>query len=212
MAPTGLRVEYLTNPMGVDTPHPRFFWVPEHSDRGQAQSAYEIIVSTDEASANGDMWSTGKVAGATPGQVPYAGKPLQSGGTYFWKVRYWDSDGQAVPVQPPGAVRLRSVFARRLEGAVGRRKKPAAEKSLESPKKIVRAKAFMCGLGYSEFRLNGRKVGRNVLDPAWTTYDKRALYVTYDVTRYLRGRMRRRHARPGLVQGNVLSLPTRHRA
>ncbi len=75
LAPTWLRVEYLTNPMGVDTPSPRFFWVPEHADRGQAQSAYEIIVSTDGEAANGDMWSTGKVAGATPGQVPYAGKP-----------------------------------------------------------------------------------------------------------------------------------------
>jgi alpha-L-rhamnosidase len=52
-------------------------------------------------------------------------------------------------------------------------------------KKAVRARAYVCGLGYSELRLNGHKVGRNVLDPAWTTYDKRALYDTYDVTGYL---------------------------
>ncbi|PYV22774.1 MAG: alpha-L-rhamnosidase, partial [Acidobacteria bacterium] len=29
-------------------------------------------------------------------------------------------------------------------------------------------------------------MGDNVLDPAWTTYDKRALYTTYDVTPYLK--------------------------
>ncbi|MCK7532132.1 MAG: glycoside hydrolase family 78 protein [Marinilabiliales bacterium] len=35
-------------------------------------------------------------------------------------------------------------------------------------------------------RVNGRKVGDHVLDPAWTTYDKRVLYATYDVTMALR--------------------------
>ena len=33
----------------------------------------------------------------------------------------------------------------------------------ESP---VRARAYICGLGYYELRINGRKVGDNVLDPA----------------------------------------------
>jgi hypothetical protein len=39
LAPTGLRVEYMKAPQGVDTPNPRFFWVPEHTEKGQAQSA-----------------------------------------------------------------------------------------------------------------------------------------------------------------------------
>ena len=185
LAPTGLRVEYLTNPMGVDTPGPRFFWVPEHSDRGQAQSAYEIIVSTDDEAANGDMWSTGKVAGAVPGLVPYAGKPLQSGGTYYWKVRYWDVSGQPSPFSRPERLGCGLFSSGDWKGQwIGG--KNQLRKEFEIPKKIVRAKAFMCGLGYSELRINGRKVGRHVLDPAWTTYDKRALYVTYDVTGYLR--------------------------
>ncbi len=144
--------------MGVDTPHPRFFWVPEHSDRGQAQSAYEIIVSTDEASANGDMWSTGKVAGATPGQVPYAGKPLPKRRDVLLESPVLGCDGQAEPVQPPGAVRLRAFFRADWKGQwVGGRNQ--LRKEFDIPKKIVRAKAFMCGLGYSELRLNGRKVG-----------------------------------------------------
>jgi Alpha-L-rhamnosidase N-terminal domain./Bacterial alpha-L-rhamnosidase. len=33
---------------------------------------------------------------------------------------------------------------------------------------------------------HGRKVGDHVLDPGWTTYDKRALYATYDITPRLR--------------------------
>ncbi len=46
-APTSLRCEYLVNPMGIDMAKPRFFWVAAHSERGQVQSAYQVIVSTD---------------------------------------------------------------------------------------------------------------------------------------------------------------------
>ncbi len=185
LAPTGLRVEYLADPMGVDTPSPRFFWVPEHSDRGQAQAAYEIIVSTGESAAEGDMWSTGKVAAASPGQVAYAGKPLESGATYFWKVRYWDAAGRMSPFSRPERFGCGLFTPADWKGQwIGG--KNQLRKEFDLPKKVVRAKVFMCGLGYSELRLNGRKVGHHALDPAWTTYDKRALYVTYDVTGYLR--------------------------
>jgi len=53
-------------------------------------------------------------------------------------------------------------------------------------KKVRRATAYVCGLGLSEFYLNGRKVGDHVLSPALTEYTKRACYVTYDVTKQLR--------------------------
>lgn len=53
-------------------------------------------------------------------------------------------------------------------------------------KKVRRATAYVCGLGLSEFYLNGRKVGDHVLSPALTDYTQRACYVTYDVTRQLR--------------------------
>ena len=52
--------------------------------------------------------------------------------------------------------------------------------------KVRRATAFICGLGFYEMSLNGRKVGDHVLDPGWTRYDRRSLYVAHDVTPYLR--------------------------
>ena len=45
---------------------------------------------------------------------------------------------------------------------------------------------YVCGLGYYEAYLNGRRVGDHVLDPAWTNFHKRAFYVTYDVTGMIR--------------------------
>ncbi len=184
-APTGLRCEHLVDPVGVDTAVPRFSWVLEHTERGQGQSAYEVIVSSLPEAAAGDSWASGKVESADSIQVVYAGKALASGRSYYWKVRYWDKDGRP------------SVFSRVARFDTGlfmpgdwRGKwvggKNQLRKEFDLDKPVVRARAYVCGLGYYELRLNGRKVGRNVLDPAWTTFDKRALYVAYDVTRFLR--------------------------
>ena len=47
----------------------------------------------------------------------------------------------------------------------------------------VRATAFVAAMGYVELYVNGKKAGGNaVLEPGWTQYDRRLLYVTYDVT------------------------------
>lgn len=58
-------------------------------------------------------------------------------------------------------------------------------KEFSVPKKILRATVSFCGLGLSELYLNGRKVGDAVLSPAFSQYNKRDYYVTYDVTKNL---------------------------
>lgn len=51
---------------------------------------------------------------------------------------------------------------------------------------IQSAHLNICGLGYYEAWINGRRVGDHVLDPAQTDYDQRCLYVTHDVTAHVR--------------------------
>ncbi len=72
----------------------------------------------------------------------------------------------------------RSAESRRL-AARYLRKEFAAEK------KISRATVSFCGLGLSELYVNGSKIGDAVLSPAFAQYDKRAFYVTYDLTKNL---------------------------
>lgn len=98
--PTDLRCEYGEIPVGIDTLCPRFSWVLRHSKRGRTQSAYQILVaSTEEAllADSGDNSDSGKVASDESVNVSYAGKPLESSQTYYWKVRWWDNAGQVSP-------------------------------------------------------------------------------------------------------------------
>jgi alpha-L-rhamnosidase len=184
-APTGLRCEYLENPMGVDVKQPRFFWVLDHTERGQAQSAFRVMVSSDPAVSSGDMWDSGKVASPKSIQVVYAGKALESGKTYYWKVKYWDKGGAEGPWSDTARFDT-GLFERSEWKGTWIGGKNQLRKEFAVNGRLKRARAYVCGLGYHELRINGRKAGGHVLDPAWTTYDRRVLYVSYDVTNFLR--------------------------
>ena len=62
----GLRCEFLKNPVGVETPSPRFSWIARDSDasrRGQDVTGYEIrVASTPDGLESGSdcLWSQKK--------------------------------------------------------------------------------------------------------------------------------------------------------
>lgn len=62
---------------------------------------------------------------------------------------------------------------------------PLLRKAFTVEKAVRSARISVCGVGYYECYLNGEKVGDRVLDPAQTTYNKRAFYVTHEITRQL---------------------------
>jgi len=73
---------------------PDFSWIMKSEKRGQAQTAYQIIISTDNKMINkgkGNIWDTGKVISEKSAWISYHGTPLEPGTEYFWKVRIWDS-------------------------------------------------------------------------------------------------------------------------
>lgn len=52
-------------------------------------------------------------------------------------------------------------------------------------KQPSRATAFVCGLGFFDLHVNGRRLDDQRLNPALTGYDQRALYVTFDLTPHI---------------------------
>jgi alpha-L-rhamnosidase len=59
-------------------------------------------------------------------------------------------------------------------------------KSFTLPGPVRRATAYATALGLYELRINGQRVGDQLLAPEWTSYRKRVQYQTYDVTPLLR--------------------------
>lgn len=92
---TNPRCEYRADPLGIDTPKPRLSWIIESSSRGERQTAYRVLVASNQESLtrdNGDLWDSGKVASNQSIQVEYVGKPLTSRTRCYWKVCIWDKN------------------------------------------------------------------------------------------------------------------------
>ncbi|MBP7826579.1 MAG: Bacterial alpha-L-rhamnosidase [Verrucomicrobia bacterium ADurb.Bin118] len=204
---TELRCESRVNPLGLDTPQPRFSWGLQSSRRGEIQTAYQIFVSSSPARlARGeiDLWDSGKVHSRASVHVPYAGRSLRPGQRVWWKVRAWDAAGKVSRSSAPAWFEMALLSPEDWQAHWIQRSAPAPlaeehmfddhpaplfRKEFTLDKKVARARAYVSGLGYYELRLNGAKVGDQVLDPGWTRYSRRVLYSTYDVTAQLkRGR------------------------
>jgi alpha-L-rhamnosidase len=197
--PRQLRLEYRENPLGIDVAPPRFSWLAAADDlaaRGLRQTAYRILVAASREALgadSGDLWDSGRVASADSAQIVYAGKPLASGTAAFWKVRVWDQNGHAsewsaqakwsMGLLQPADWQAQWIGRDEADSAPDRRL-PARYLRTEftAAKAVRRAVVYYSGLGVSELYLNGAKVGDHVLSPGLTDYDKRALYVTFDVT------------------------------
>ncbi len=197
-----LRCEYLVNPLGIDAARPRLSWVLESDRRAEVQTAYQVLAAGSAealAADRGDLWDTGKVASDQSIHVAYGGKPLASAQCVWWKVRVWDRDGRPSAWSEPATWEMgllsRDDWKANWISAVAAQDKATTRPAVPGPlfrraftlrKPVRSARAYVCGLGYGELWLNGAKVGDHALDPAYTRYDRRCLYVTYDVTKQLR--------------------------
>ena len=192
MRVTNLRCEYTTDPLGIDIREPRFSWTLEHPERGQAQTAYQILVASRKdmlEAGRGDLWDSGKAASSQAAQIAYAGEALQSCTRYYWAVRVWDGDAQISAYSSTAFFETAFFDASDWQGGwicAGNSAGPLLRKTFTVDKPVNTARLYVCGAGYYEARLNGQKIGDHVLDPGWTDYAKTLLYATFDVTHLIR--------------------------
>lgn len=96
MQVVNLRCESLTDPLGIDAVQPRLSWILQSQERGQRQSAFQVVVASSRELLDqdqGDRWDSSKVESGESIQVAYAGAALASHQPCWWKVRVWDKDG-----------------------------------------------------------------------------------------------------------------------
>lgn len=193
-----LRCEYKVDPLGIDARHPRLSWQLESDERGVVQSAYQVQVSrsADYWSDVDMVWDSGKVSSDRSIHVRYAGRALESGAQYLWRVRIWDGAGQASEWSPlalweMGLLDPEDWTAQWITGvaeevAAGPPPIPMLRKTFVVEDTVEFARAHVTSLGLYELEMNGRNVGDQVFTPGWTSFDTRLQYQTYDVTDHIR--------------------------
>ncbi|MBL8028590.1 MAG: family 78 glycoside hydrolase catalytic domain [Fibrobacteres bacterium] len=188
--PIELLCEFRQNPIHIDEKHPRLSWKIKDPRNNAKQTAYQIAAATSLSALkyNPDLWDTGKIKSSDSFDIEYAGKPLASRMTVYWKVKVWDLNG-AESVWSETA-KFETAFLKTSDWKaewIGLKQKeneplPCFKREFTLKDNPVKAKLYITAQGLFEASLNGRRVGEDYFTPGWTDYNKRIHYMVYDVT------------------------------
>ena len=194
---TNLRVENQKEPLGIDTNEPRFSWQITSDKKDVRQTAYQLIVSSDQ----GEVWNTGKVTSDEQLWIRYQGEPLKSATFCTWKLKVFTNKGETewthggrfstglLNESKWGGywIGLESLQPDEERGFHTRLAARYLRKEFKLKAKAVRrATAYVAGIGLHEFYVNGQRQGNRVLSPVPSDYRKTIYYNTYDITEQLK--------------------------
>ena len=196
MVPAAMRVEDQTGWVVTDEPQPRLAWEPASEvASGKAVAKWELQAQQvlPDGKIN-ELWRPPPWPVADGPWRVWGGPPLgQARQQVRWRVRGLAADGTAGGwsgfagfetglgmVDNWGAARWIGMDAAQRGSSA-----PQLRTTFTVDKPVVRARLYVCGLGYHEAWLNGQRLGDAVLEPGQTDYDRRGFYVTHDVTKNL---------------------------
>lgn len=186
---TALKTEYLINPIGLDNPNPRFTWQMNDATPGARQLTYRILVNTDSVAllkGKATLWNTDWQQ-SDLNLTTYSGQPLKPFTKYFWRLDI--TNGNKKTASKISAFEMGMMNMANWQGAwisdnenVKLKPAPYFRHTFSTGKKIKSARAYIAAAGLYELSINGKKIGNHRMDPMYTRFDRRTLYVTYDVT------------------------------
>jgi alpha-L-rhamnosidase len=174
-----------------------------------------IVSSTKKLAQDekGDIWDSEKQVSSENFNIVYGGTELQSDTIYFWRVKWWDkedneseyskihifgttlfqsSDWKAQWISQEEYIDKKSrkklqykSGGRNIAGRIKELHALYLRKEFSLSKSIKSAKVYVCGVGYYQLQINGKRIGDRILDPPQTDYKKLVLYSTYDVSNIL---------------------------
>ena len=184
------KVNHAVQPLGIDDPSPVFSWILNSDEFGAGQSAYRIIISSNQEKAvshQGDIWDTGKIINDNNYDIVYKGTDLQSKTEYFWSVNVWDENDIKVGWSDITSFETGIMCSDQWKGNwIGDRKNdravPMFRKEFQVEKEFNKARVYISGLGMYDIRINDQPVDDSYLNPANTQYTTTVPYCVYDIT------------------------------
>jgi len=192
--PVALRAEYLENPINIGTSMPRLTWRFNGQEQNFSTSEAEVCI-WEETENEGkkihiEKESTPKNCLITSLVTPDSLKPLTR---YYWNVTVWDGHGAKCRTSETASFET-AMFSEKdwqakwITDNHDKEFEPAPlfRKNIKvGSKKIHSARAYVTAAGYYEMFINGKRVGKNYLDPGYTDFSKRILYAAHDITNLL---------------------------
>ena len=187
-----LRVEYKTNPLGMDEKQPRFSY--ELSGTSKRQTACRIVVRDEQG---GTVWDSGFMETGRCSQIVYAGKPFERFTRYTWTVQVRDENGRESAPDRENAFFETGFLESPWQGKwISARRSTASMlppqriiRRFEVTEKPVKARLYTSAQGLYEAYINGRNVTDDIFTPGWTNYYNRVQYQAYDVTKLIKSGM-----------------------
>ena len=209
-----MRTAYLSEPLGLDNPAPRFSWAvaAENAPRGLRVRSYQLDVFEGDDVGPATAWTSGVVASAVTHNVPYGvggsarAVPLKDGRRYVWRVRVTTTGGVSVTSPLASFTMGLGLNPSKKRGATGPAgwtgqfigmAKSANESAVapwfrktfflaESDEGASSALLFVASVGFCEVTVNGKPASEAVLSPSISFLPSRVLYRTYSVGHLLR--------------------------
>jgi alpha-L-rhamnosidase len=196
-APVGLLVDGVSHPLAIDRDATRFTWMSKDTERGERQTAYQIVVFRRSQSAKDSgirthdsgliLWDSGKVDSDQSASVEYAGKSLPAMTRLWWKVHIWDQTGKASSYSAPAyfdtGLNQDEWTAQYIwDGTTNSNNFAYFRKAFVVTNKPALAKAYVTAHNDYLLYFNGRLLGRG---PARCDPYHYGQYNAYDVTKLL---------------------------
>ena len=180
---THLRVNHVTEPLGLCMDRPVFSWVAEDTP-DKRQKCAQIVVKNPQGET---VYHSGRREDISSlgFEAPLDLAPRTR---YQWTVTVWGDQGDwasatswfetAKQEEPWQAQWIAADFA-------DKEAQPLLAKDFTLSGKVQSAQAYVCGLGLYELEINGQKAGNEYLLPGYHCYDAQLEYQTFDITALL---------------------------
>ena len=181
-----MRVEWCDSPICVDTQTPRFSWT---YNGGFTQDSFELTVTEENGAL---VWTSGRVKSREMNYMGDSEMGLSPMTSYRWRIVATGTDGRTVVSDDAGFET--ALFSENDWVASwisdGRQKDeetaPVLKREFVAADGFSKARLYISAAAYSDFYINGKPVFSSPLNPAYTDYGKRNLYIAKDVTAFLK--------------------------